>query len=376
MSSNTYTLKIDIDDSKIRELEKRLMAVMGGKTAGLSGVAGAAEGKGDKSALMNNIKKLGIIAIGVGSLVALVQKLTGMIVDSSPMLKGMLKLLNYSIMLILRPIGDFFGFFLRPIVIYFLRSVALPFYKQMRPVMQKLGSLIGVDFMARQSEIDGIESKGFWEEGFNHEEGMKNLEKTLLQWGSLFSIFEEGETQYQSTKEAIAAFKGAFTAINGITFPEIDLTGIQTKIDTTLTGITSLFTLDGIQTKINTTLTNITTLFNLTGIQTKIDTTIAAITDFDANALFEALHGKIEKIFDDIVEIIYMVAPWLRPNPEPTPTPTPTDVNNGAESMIYPWMQPQQTTAVNTETPWYEIDVGDAISSFLSKDQQSGGYRD
>ena len=29
MSSNTYTLKIDIDDSKIRDLEKRIMAIMG-----------------------------------------------------------------------------------------------------------------------------------------------------------------------------------------------------------------------------------------------------------------------------------------------------------------------------------------------------------
>ena len=312
MSSNTYTLKIDIDDSKIRELEKRLMAVMGGKTAGLSGLAGAATGKGgDKSSLMNNIKKLGIIALGVGSLVALVSKLTGMIVDSSPMLKGMLKLLNYSVMLILRPIGDFFGFFLRPIVIYFLRSVALPFYKQMRPVMQRLGSIIGVDFMQRQSEIDSVGGKKVWEEGFNHEEGMKNLEQTLLQWGSLFSIFEEGETQYQSTKDAIAAFKGAFTAINGITFPTIDLSGIQTKIDSTLTGITSVFSLTGIQTKINTTLTGITSLFNLKGIQTKIDTTIAAITDFDFSKIFTELETKFKKIFDDLWNLITSILPWV-----------------------------------------------------------------
>lgn len=310
MSSNTYTLKIDIDDSKIRELEKRLMAVMGGKTSGLSGLAGAATGKGgDKSALINNIKKLGIIAIGVGSLVALVQKLTGMIVDSSPMLKGMLKLLNYSVMLILRPIGDFFGFFLRPLVIYFLRSVALPFYKQMRPVMQRLGTVLGVDFMKRQSEIDSVGGKAVWEEGFNHEEGMKNLEQTLLQWGSLFSIFEEGETQYQSTKDAIAAFKGAFTAINGITFPTIDLSGIQTKIDSTLTGITSVF--------------------SLTGIQTKIDTTISAITDFDFSKIFTELETKFKKIFDDLWNLITSILPWVNAE-ESTQTQTTqtTQINN------------------------------------------------
>ena len=310
MSSNTYTLKIDIDDSKIRELEKRLMAVMGGKTAGLSGLAGAATGKGgDKSALINNIKKLGIIAIGVGSLVALVQKLTGMIVDSSPMLKGMLKLLNYSVMLILRPIGDFFGFFLRPLVIYFLRSVALPFYKQMRPIMQAVGTYVGMDYLRRQSEIDSVGGKAVWEEGFNHEEGMKNLEQTLLQWGSLFSIFEEGETQYQSTKDAIAAFKAAFTAINGITFPTIDLSGIQTKIDSTLTGITSVF--------------------SLTGIQTKIDTTISAITDFDFSKIFTELETKFKKIFDDLWNLITSILPWVDAE-ESTSTQTTqtTQINN------------------------------------------------
>tara|TARA_R110002124_G_scaffold168177_1_gene335667 strand:+ start:371 stop:1432 length:1062 start_codon:yes stop_codon:yes gene_type:complete len=309
MSSNTYTLKIDIDDSKIRELEKRLMAVMGGKTAGLSGLAGAAEGKGDKSVLINNIKKLGIIALGVGSLVALVQKIGGMMVDSSPMLKGMLKLLNYSVMLILRPIGEFFGFFLRPIVIYFLRSVALPFYRQWLPIARSLGTFLGVGIASRQSEIDSVGGKAFWEEGFTHEDGMKNLEKTLLQWGSLFSIFEEGEFQYQSTKDAIASLKGAFTAINGITFPTIDLSGIQTKIDSTLTGITSVF--------------------SLTGIQTKIDTTISAITDFDFSKIFTELETKFKKIFDDLWNLITSILPWVNAE-ESTSTQTTqtTQINN------------------------------------------------
>ncbi len=305
MSSNTYTLKIDIDDSKIRELEKRLMAIMGGKTAGLSGVKDAATGNTDKGQLMKNIAKLGVIAIGVGSLVGLVSKISGMMVDSSPMLKGMLKLLNYSIMLILRPIGDFFGFFLRPIVIYFLRSVALPFYKQMRPVMQALGTMLGVDFLKRQSEIDSIDSKAAWEEGFTHSDGMKNLEKYLLNIGSMFSIFDDG-SQYENTKEGIAALKGAFTALNGLTLPTIDLSYIKTGLE-------------------NVTVPTI----DLNGIQTKIDDAITAIGSFDFSEIFTTLETKFGKIFDDLWNLISGIFPWIpEAGGESTPTPEPTPVMN------------------------------------------------
>jgi hypothetical protein len=309
MSSNTYTLKIDIDDSKIRELEKRLMAIMGGKTAGLSGVKDAAEGKTNQSNLMKNIAKLGIIAIGVGSLVGLVKKIAGMMVESSPMLKGMLKLLNYSIMLILRPIGDFFGFFLRPLVIYFLRSVALPFYKQMRPVMQALGTMLGVNFLQRQSEIDSIDSKAAWEEGFTHSDGMKNLEKYLLNIGSMFSIFDDG-SQYENTKEGIAALKGAFTAINGFTIPPLDTTGIDTWVADNLS------------------IDNFPTL-NLDNIQVKIDSAISAIGAFDFSEIFDTLETKFGKIFEDLWNLITSIFPWIpEAGGESTSTPEPTPVMN------------------------------------------------
>ena len=310
MSSNTYTLKIDIDDSKIRELEKRLMAIMGGKTAGLSGLKNAATGNTDKGKLMQNITKLGVIAIGVGSLVGLVKKISGMMVESSPMLKGMLKLLNYSIMLILRPIGDFFGFFLRPIVIYFLRSVALPFYKQMRPVMQALATMLGVDFLKRQSEIDSIDSKAAWEEGFTHSDGMKNLEKYLLNIGSMFSIFDDG-SQYENTKEGIAALKGAFTALNGLTLPTIDLSYIKTGLE-------------------NVTVPTI----DLNGIQTKIDDAITAIGSFDFSEIFTTLETKFVKIFDDLWNLISGIIPWIpEAGGESTPEPTPVMNPYWSDSM-------------------------------------------
>lgn len=159
MSSNTYTLKIDIDDSKIKELEKRLMAIMGGQMAGMSKMQDAAKG-GSGNTMAKNIAKLGIIAIGVGSLVGLVSKISGMLVDSSPMLKQMLKLVNFSVMLILRPIGDFIGFFLKPVIIFMLRKFVIPFYKSMRNPAMQAGSQLGEAFV--DAPIETMADVGFF----------------------------------------------------------------------------------------------------------------------------------------------------------------------------------------------------------------------
>lgn len=51
-----------------------------------------------------------------------------LIIDSSPVLQAMLKILNIGIMFILRPIGDFVGFLLRPLILALLKF-AIPFYK-------------------------------------------------------------------------------------------------------------------------------------------------------------------------------------------------------------------------------------------------------
>ena len=46
-------------------------------------------------------------------------------------------------MMILRPIGDFIGFALRPIMILMLTKFIIPFYQSMLPQMQKLGDWVG-----------------------------------------------------------------------------------------------------------------------------------------------------------------------------------------------------------------------------------------
>lgn len=144
-----YILKVKVDDADIRKLEKRLAGILTGK-----GITGSG-GSGNNTALGKNLAKLGIIATGVVGILALTKKLTGMLVDSSPMLKQMLKLFNFSIMLIFRPIGDFIGFLLRPIMVMFLRKFIVPWYSTAMPVVTKVGTFIG-DFVAKLMGEDGI----------------------------------------------------------------------------------------------------------------------------------------------------------------------------------------------------------------------------
>jgi len=80
---------------------------------------------------------MGLGAIGGG------MALGKMIIDSSPMFQQMLKLLNFGIMMVLRPIGDFFGFLMRPILLMLLRKFIIPFYQTALPVLQEMGTILG-----------------------------------------------------------------------------------------------------------------------------------------------------------------------------------------------------------------------------------------
>tara|TARA_R110000824_G_scaffold373240_1_gene563634 strand:+ start:216 stop:1334 length:1119 start_codon:yes stop_codon:yes gene_type:complete len=370
MSSNTYTLKIDIDDSKIRDLERRLLAVMNGKTAGMPQSPSGGAGKGAKA--QGNLAKLGVIALGVGSLVALVSKLTGMIVDASPMLKGMLKLLNYSVMLILRPIGDFFGFFLRPLVIYFLRNVALPFYKQMRPIMQAVGTFVGMQFMQRQAKIDGIESKKGWEEGFDWEkDGTTNMDKNLLEFASFVDIFTgTGETT-KSMEDFINDMKSLQITMDAWTLPSLDTSFISTWVTNNLS-ITNFPKLDlsGIQTKINTTLTGITSLFTLTGIQDKIDAAVTAITTFDVAEVFTTIGEKIWKIFDGLIDGIFDLIPFVdRPDSGSSKVDTTSSLPPYAGTLDYNFsndqnMQKPEEDPITSAWTWAATGVGETIKGW------------
>ncbi len=126
-----YVLKIKIDDTDLRKLEKRLAGIMTGAGSSSSKSGGGMANAG----VMKSLAKLGIISAGIIGLLAVTKKLTAVMIDSSPMLQQMLKLMNFSIMLIFRPIGDFIGFLLRRFII--------PWYKDVYPVMKRLGTTVG-----------------------------------------------------------------------------------------------------------------------------------------------------------------------------------------------------------------------------------------
>lgn len=121
----------------------RLQAIMSGGASG-----GKEKGVGKLQSIMQqftigNVAKLAVIAGIATTGVGLVKQLTKMVISSSPMLQSVLKLLNVGIMFVLRPIGDFVGFLLRPLMIYLLRSVFLPWYRQMAPLMRTWGAGLG-----------------------------------------------------------------------------------------------------------------------------------------------------------------------------------------------------------------------------------------
>ena len=85
--------------------------------------------------------KMGMM-IGAGSagvLIGIFKKA----LDVSPMFQAIKKLLNFGIMMVLRPIGDFVGFLLRPIMVWMLRKLIIPFYTTFLPLAQQWGTDIG-----------------------------------------------------------------------------------------------------------------------------------------------------------------------------------------------------------------------------------------
>jgi hypothetical protein len=132
-------MEFKIQDSSLSKLEK----IMTGGGSSSSGISSDEQRKSN----IAQLGKLGAVAIGITSLVTLVGKITSMLVDSSPMLQSMLKLFKVGILFILRPIGDFIGFLLRPLMIYMLRNIFLPWYRNMAPIMRAWGGTLGADLL-------------------------------------------------------------------------------------------------------------------------------------------------------------------------------------------------------------------------------------
>jgi hypothetical protein len=81
------------------------------------------------------------------------------LIDSSPLLQQMLKLMKFGFMLILKPIGDFFGMIMRPIMILMLRKFIIPFYQSAYPWFAKTGMKLGEDIT---KILDALTNEQTW----------------------------------------------------------------------------------------------------------------------------------------------------------------------------------------------------------------------
>lgn len=140
-----------------------LAKAMGGSGGGLAGGKGKGGIGGIAGIAGKGLTMLGGIGIAIGAILGSVKALTG----SSPMLKQMFKLMNFGIMMIFRPIGDFIGFMLRPILVMLLRNFIIPWYKDAMPIMQSMGAIFGssmatdlINFFKHPEQViaDGLQS--------------------------------------------------------------------------------------------------------------------------------------------------------------------------------------------------------------------------
>jgi hypothetical protein len=94
------------------------------------------------SKVTGSLKKSGMMPMlgmaGAGILAGVM----GKVVSSSPLLQSMMKMMNMAMTLIFRPIGDFIGSIMRPLMISFIKDIAVPMFKQSKGLM-KQGEAIG-----------------------------------------------------------------------------------------------------------------------------------------------------------------------------------------------------------------------------------------
>lgn len=211
MSSRERTLILKIDDSQLKEAIKKMQNVNSGGTSSTSkskGLEGLAKIFTQNSGVLKTVAKLTLILAAITTMVKLITKITERIVDSSPILQTMLKLLQTSITFILRPIGDFIGFFLRPFLIYFLRSVALPMYRLFAPMARSLGTFLGGNLFSNLAVQYDPEIDPF----FGTNGIFKDIGKKFAEWQAelgliKFPAFNNIGTKFAEFKEHLTSLK-------------------------------------------------------------------------------------------------------------------------------------------------------------------------
>ncbi len=206
--SQERKLTLRIDATQVEgDLKKAFDRAMKGGTSTTTAKAKGSSGMfGGNDKILKSLGKLALIAAAVTAILKSIEKIADRIVDSSPILQTMLKLMQTGITFILRPIGDFIGFFLRPFMIFFLRSIALPMYQQWGPVMRELGRALGQGLFGPRSSPVG-EGFGVTTPLFNVGPAIDDMLKTWIE-GSLAKLpnFDNVTNQFEALKRKLSNF--------------------------------------------------------------------------------------------------------------------------------------------------------------------------
>ena len=151
-------------------------------------------------------KKAVPIGLGVGVAGVLISVITKSF-SASPLFAQMMKLLKFSVQLILMPIGTFFGAILRPILIMFLRKFIIPFYSKMMPVAIQAGTWVGEIL----TKIGGGGKKGIVEETGAGLPAADVIEEKLEE-----SLNTQKETGNQSGEAVAVGDAGIWNFLRGV----------------------------------------------------------------------------------------------------------------------------------------------------------------
>ena len=279
MSGRNYKVIVEVKDGgllkKLDKLNTGSPTGGGGKGSSSGGAMGAAKGMG-----LAQLAKLTGIGIGVGSLVALTVK-------SSGVLQGVAKLWESTVMLIFKPIGDFIGFALRPLALMMLMW-AIPFYKVAGPWFRDYGRQVG-DALVKLSTPEGMQK---------HIIERTNTTTRDITLGG-FGLSQIGAVLTQKILAELSSIDGVLRGVGANLFNMF--IGVGQNILTTLAGIPNYFfgVLGSIGTRINDTLLGIPTyIFDVfKGLASSLASTLANIPQMIWNAIMAMFNKATGGIF-------------------------------------------------------------------------------
>ena len=174
----------------------KMMAGSYGKFKGKDKKSKSGKAMGAVGGVVSKVPQLVKLA-GIGAALAGGAGLGKMIVDSSPMLKSMLKLLNVGVMLILRPIGDFIGFMLRPLLLEFVKKVAVPAYKSGSKLAKEWGDKAGKAMVMMFTDMPAFLQGAILDPiQASLEKTWVGIVKALKDLGTILNVFDDDESEF------------------------------------------------------------------------------------------------------------------------------------------------------------------------------------